>query len=133
MKLTVLALDKTAIKIREKLTPQLLKPYWRKLNEEEGAHPLKGHCYVATEAYYHAVGKDKGYTPRVLKTTEGTHWWLQNEEGQIIDLTAEQFGKNAIAYPEGRKIGFLTREPSKRAQIVLESAGLAQKSQKLKR
>lgn len=119
----VLPLDKTADKIRSVLSDDLLKPYWRQLNAQVGAHRLKGHCYVATEAYYHACGQAKGYTPRVLTTDEGTHWWLQDESGAILDLTAEQFEK-PVAYELGRKIGFLTKAPSKRARTVLERAGL---------
>lgn len=35
-------------KIQKALTADLLKKEWRNKN-----HPLAGHCYVASEAYYH--------------------------------------------------------------------------------
>ena len=89
-------------------------------------HPTAGHCYVASEALYHLLGgKKSGLTPCVssgMITT--THWWLKDKEGNIIDITAEQFTSKGIdikkkIYPYGRGTGFLTKQPSKRAQEVI--------------
>lgn len=80
---------------------------------------MAGHCYVASEALYHLLGgKDAGLTPMVLKTSHGTHWFLRTSTGQIIDPTSDQFLKKP-SYELGRPCGFLTKQPCKRTQIVL--------------
>jgi hypothetical protein len=47
------------------------------------------------------------------------HWWIEDERGNVIDLTAEQFA-TPVPYDQGRGRGFLTRDPSKRAQVVID-------------
>lgn len=118
--LRVLPLDPTACAIRAALSPELLRPRWRLENAASGAHPLTGHCYVATEAYYHLRGRALGFVPHVWSGEGKTHWWLQNAAGEILDLTAEQFADPARLYPDGRGSGFLTRQPSRRAQTVMD-------------
>ena len=52
-----------------------------------------------------------------------THWYLKNSiTGEIIDPTVEQFiAKNEKPpYEKGKGCGFLTKLPSKRAQIILD-------------
>lgn len=72
---------------------------------------------------YHLYGKTHGYEPRVVQMPEldTTHWWLQNEKGDILDGTAEQFTSRDIAIPYefGRGSGFLTKKPSKRCEILI--------------
>jgi hypothetical protein len=87
----------------------------------ESDMPLAGHCYVASEALYHLVGgRDNGWKPMVIRHEGSTHWWLQGPDGQIFDLTSEQF-RSPVPYEQGRGTGFLTREPSKRARVVLDA------------
>lgn len=101
--------------IRNALTPDLLKAEYR-----TATRPFAGHCYVASEAFYHlAGGKEAGLVPKVTRWEGSTHWWLQAPDGSVIDLTAEQF-ENPVPYEQGRGSGFLTREPSKRARRVIE-------------
>lgn len=53
-----------------------------------------GHCYVASEAAYHAMGGSaSGFTPQFVRHEGEPHWYLK---------------------------GFLTKEPSKRARVILE-------------
>lgn len=126
--LKILPLDATAEKIRAVLTPDLLSAQWRKKGAESAGHPLTGHCYVASEAYFHVLGKSNGFAPKMLSGEGWTHWWLENKQGEIIDLTQEQVGQlDGFAYEAGKGKGFLTRDPSKRAQIALARAGLAYK------
>jgi hypothetical protein len=85
--------------------------------------PTLGHCYIASEAYYHLWGKDEGFFPVRAKDEEGiTHWWLENNEGEIIDLTYTQYLARGIKppYDKGKRGGFLTKEPSKRSKILME-------------
>lgn len=109
-------------KIRRSLSPDLLK---KQYVEQNACNPMYGHCYTATEALYHSLGgQDSGYTPMRGKDDDGiVHWWLRNNStGEIVDLTADQYtsvGKTP-PYDRGVGAGFLTREPSKRAQEVMD-------------
>jgi hypothetical protein len=49
------------------------------------------------------------------------HWWLVDADGDVLDLTAEQFS-TPVPYERGVGIGFLTREPSKRARVAMGRA-----------
>lgn len=97
----------------------LLKPEFH-----DGPHPLYGHCYVAAEAlYHHAGGRASVYTPVRARDHNGTvHWWLEDLRGNIIDPTASQYLElgQTPPYKSGRRAGFLTKQPSKRAQEVLD-------------
>lgn len=110
----------TAAKVRSVLTDDLRKaPY------KGNCNPMTGHCYVASEAMYHALGgKDAGWTPHQITHEGSPHWFLRHKSGAIVDPTADQF-KTPVPYDKARGKGFLTKKPSKRAQIVLERAGLS--------
>lgn len=94
--------------------------------EEYRGHenPIVGHCYVASEALYHLLGgKEAGWKPVGLQHEGGPHWWLANADGRVIDATADQFD-SAVPYAEGRGQGFLTRQPSERAEVALLRLGV---------
>lgn len=81
-------------------------------------NPLTGHCYVAAEALYHLRGGID--TPVVARCPDGdTHWWLRTSDGTILDPTAGQF-PGPFPYERGRGSGFLTKQPSARALVVIE-------------
>lgn len=105
-------------RIQKNLNNNLLHPKYKNLITPE-SHKFFGHCYVATEAYYHICGKDLGYKPQVIRIGEKTHWYLKNEE-EIIDITREQF-PFPIDYSKGRGCGFLTKQPSKRTQCLINN------------
>lgn len=124
--------DDRAAAIREYLrnNDELLKGDYRKYLD----HPLAGHCYVASEAYYCMMDDDEqeAWTPHsmALEWTEGgyersmTHWLLKNKEnGRVIDLTADQFypteAEPDYEWTTGR--GFVPPSPSSRAQTVIEA------------
>lgn len=93
--------------IKKELTDDLLKPGYT------------GHCYVASEAYYHIVGKEEGFKPYQMKVNGTSHWWLRRGS-EIIDLTKEQFPDCVNYWHENaRQRAFLTKYPSKRAQILI--------------
>lgn len=84
-------------------------------------HPnaMAGHCYVASEVLYHQLGgKAEGWTPQTVKHEGGSHWYLKHQDGTIIDPTCDQF-VTPVDYEAGRGCGFLTPQPSKRSQVVL--------------
>lgn len=77
-----------------------------------GLKPYQGHCYVASFAFSHLVKEATIHT-----NTEKTHYW--NEvNGQIIDLTREQFDKG-FDYSDSRKVRRKFR-PTKRVKALLE-------------
>lgn len=90
-----------------------------------GRAPLAGHCYVASEALYHAAGGASGpWKPETVRHEGGVHWYLRHRtRGHVLDLTAEQFTAPP-PYAEGRGRGFLTKQPSRRAAELLRRAGL---------
>ena len=87
-----------------------------------------GHCYIAAEAAYHALGgKAAGLVSYVARCPwGGTHWWVETLTGVKVDPTAEQYTSEGLAPPYhlGRRCGFLTSKPSKRAAELLRRAGL---------
>jgi hypothetical protein len=107
-------------RVRSALTPELLKSS----HKGQGRGPTAGHCYVASQALWHALGgKKSGYTPHVGPAPGGgTHWWLVDDKtDKVLDPTSDQFP--SYDYSKGVGKGFLTREPSKRAQVVLDRMG----------
>lgn len=103
-------------RIQKNLTPSLLH---RKYSKSK--HPLSGHCYVASEAFYHlAGGKAAGFKPMFVKHEGQPHWWIQGPNKEVIDITAKQFF-TPISYCKSIGKGFLTKQPSKRAKKLLDA------------
>lgn len=102
----------------------LLTKDWLKANLESGIDAT-GFCYIATEALFHMLGgKTSGLTPVCARYPEGTHWWLVDGNGNILDPTVDQYGDDDPPYSLGRKMGFLNgySKPSKRAVRLMELA-----------
>jgi hypothetical protein len=79
-------------------------------------------CYTASEALYVlAGGKAAGITPMhgVVETehTRISHWWLRDEDGSVVDLTADQFDF-PWPYAEGRGRGFQTHMKRAARELV---------------
>jgi len=103
------------IAIQGCLTDDLRRAPWR-----GSPNRLAGHCYVASEALYHlAGGKASGLTPQNVQHEGASHWYLKHKDGTIVDPTAGQFS-TPVPYSQGKGKGFLTKRPSKRAQIVID-------------
>lgn len=99
------------------LSDELRRAPWK-----GSACPVAGHCYVASEAAYHMLGgRAAGWTPASLRHEGATHWFLRHQDGSILDLTAGQFG-SVPPYASGVGRGFLTAQPSRRAQVVIDRA-----------
>lgn len=112
--------------IRASLGAHLVKRNYLK-HRPANATPSWGNCYVATEALYHLWGKANGYTPmclpyRLNREMVGRHWFLeQRASGLQVDITADQFQGRQPDYPAAKPKGFMTKAPSKRAQIIIEA------------
>jgi hypothetical protein len=102
--------------VQEQLTPDLLKPSYR---EGQKTNRFFGFCFVATEAFYH-LGRtylpERGYRQRQGRDAlGGSHWWLVDKEGRVVDLTVEQYRVLGVKPPyecgeEGRCRGFQGRQ-----------------------
>lgn len=107
-------------KIQKCLTPDLLKKEYR---AENSANPMFGHCYVASETLYHTLNDPARYTAACGKDDRGiVHWWIVDKQtGERYDATADQYYSKGLTppYDRSRNTGFLTKQPSKRAQVVL--------------
>lgn len=93
----------------------------------------RGNCYVVTEALYHILGgKESGWEPRVMRLPTGdTHWFLAKwvrvevfngcwrEYLEVLDSSRLQFMGQLPDYYLGRRCGFMTRQPSKRARDLM--------------
>jgi hypothetical protein len=101
--------------IQDALSPDLLKKGY------ETEHRLGGHCYVASEALWHITEKCL-HVYRARDDFGVVHWWLENDEGVIYDCTAQQYTDlgRTPPYTKGRRSGFLTKEPSKRAKELIK-------------
>jgi hypothetical protein len=81
---------------------------------------MRGNCYVTCESLYHLLGaRASGWSPYVMRLDSDTHWFLKHDSGVILDPTVAQFSKPPD-YSLGRRTGFLTRVPSKRAKVLMD-------------
>lgn len=82
---------------------------------------MRGNCYVTSEALYHLLGgKRNGWKPMRIRHEGDTHWFLYNElTKQVIDATVRQF-KQKPDYSKAVGSGFLTKQPSKRAALLMK-------------
>jgi hypothetical protein len=103
------------------LSDDLLSKEWLAKKQKIICHKTFGHCYLATEAAYHILGgKRAGWKPYYLKCPDGSHWFLKNAAGYIFDVTDAQFEGEEILYSQAVGKGFLTKQPSKRAQKLIK-------------
>ena len=101
-------------KLRNALSDDLRRPPWR-----GSPNPIAGHCYVASEALFHLLGgREAGITIYRIRHENQPHWFLRDGTGVVLDPTADQFA-TPVPYELGRRTGFLTREPSRRARVLM--------------
>jgi hypothetical protein len=106
--------DTLARRIRGALSDDLRRAPWR-----GSPCAVAGHCYVASEAAWHALGgMASAWRPVHVRHESAPHWFLQHADGRVLDVTAGQFA-SPVPYAAGRRVGFLTRQPSRRARVVL--------------
>ena len=107
--------------IVDNLSEDLLDKKYRLIRgKSDHLPPTFGHCYVASEAAYYLLGgKEEGWKAHYIKHMGGSHWFLKHKSGFILDLTADQF-RIPVDYSKARGTGFLTKEPSKRAKLLIK-------------
>ena len=117
------------------LGPSDLKPAYRDaaaaaVSRGQARDSMYGHCYVASQAlYFSQGGYDSGWTVwQVRVPGEGSHWFLKNPEGDVVDPTASQFAPGAVPYDRAVKKAWVSQKsfpgPDKRTRRVLARAGL---------
>jgi hypothetical protein len=103
--------------IQKNLTHDLLGPAYKKIVGPDD-HPYKGHCYVASEAYYHLWGKLNPPCKPMRMSHEGVSHWLLKSHAFFIDITGAQF-KSLPDYTKAKGCGFLTKGPCYRSSILI--------------
>ena len=92
--------------IQQALSFDLLNKDMRSIVNPED-HFTRGHCYVATEAFYYLYGCKAGYVPR----GRDYHWWLEHKEtGHIVDPTEPQLS-GPFDYSKVKSKRFLPQSP----------------------
>lgn len=102
------------------LSPELLPIKYRAKNAD---NPMFGHCHTASGCLYKVFGCQSVHMYRALDDNGIWHWWIQDHEGQIIDLTASQYPKAVVKrlYRRGAKAGLLPFNYRQRVKTVLSS------------
>lgn len=107
-------LDELIARIRASLSDDLLKADQRRRERRTAS---AGHCYVASETLWHLSGCTLSVCQ--VEHENNSHWFLRDEQtGAIYDPTADQFA-TPPPYASARRRAFLTRQPSKRAAILI--------------
>lgn len=95
-----------ALRVQRSLDVSDLKPEWKRKHARGTCDAMTGHCFTATNAFFHATGGADGpYVPEYVKHEQSTHWFLVDKrDGSIVDLTASQFRKQPD-YEKGKRAG----------------------------
>ena len=103
----------------DNLTPDLLATTYRKRNS---TNPLVGYCHTASGCLQKVFSSKFIKLYRAKDWTDDYHWWNVDIEGNIIDLTADQYysiGKKP-PYEDGEKKGMLGFRYRERVLVLLE-------------
>ena len=105
--------------IKQNLTPDLLPKKWV---ERNSTNPMFGHCHTASGCLQKIFGTKEIKLYRALDDENIYHWWAVDREGNIIDITADQYWstKRKPPYLEGTKAGLLGFEYKKRVLRLLD-------------
>ena len=100
------------------LNPDLLP---KKYRSENAVNPMFGHCHTALGCLYKIFGSQSLYMYRALGDDGIWHWWVEDRDGQITDLTASQYPKAVVfqLYQHGTRSGMLGFKYRQSVKIVL--------------
>jgi len=104
------------------LTDDLRQPKYR-----GNPDPLAGHCYIVAEALYHRA-LALGYPAKAyfIRHEGEPHWFVRVTHPDLgeytFDPTQGQFA-TPVPHEQAKGKGFLTKQPSKRARILMERVG----------
>ena len=101
------------------MTPDLLPKKWVERNK---TNPSFGHCHTASGVLYLTFGSKNVKMYRGLDDEGIYHWWVQDKEGTIIDLTSDQYYSTGRTppYDKGEKAGMLGFDYRKRVNTLFE-------------
>ena len=105
--------------IVKNLTPDLLPKKWVERNSK---NPMFGHCHTASACLQRLFGTKNIRLYRALDDEGIWHWWVVDVNGQLIDLTADQYysqGRNP-PYNDGQKASILGFDYRKRVLRLLD-------------
>lgn len=129
-------IDKSALyKALIVMGPKHLKTKQMRENWSED-NPTYCYCYVVSEmVYWYAPIETKPFSVKVIGDL-GTHKFLKTENGDIIDLTAEQFPDyEDVDYQIAKHSPFMQtgkKGPSKRAKILADLMGFKENYREIK-
>lgn len=95
--------------------PELKYKKWPEVNEAEKKYKfttLLGYCYVASHAFSYLIPEAEVYTDEFKR-----HYW-NVIDGEVWDLTKDQFGEKEFDYSIGRKVPKKSK-PTLRVQEIL--------------
>ncbi len=72
------------------LKNEAVNEQWQRKVDANGA-PTTGYCHRVTEAVYRMGVLPDGYNVHRKTDQSEPHWFFKNPDGDIIDLTADQF------------------------------------------
>jgi len=104
--------------LRKMGTKYLKKDYKDKWSEN---NPTRGYCYVVSEVLYHYYYIDT--MPYILKVGNENHWFLKDEDGKVMDYTADQYIFK-LDYTKAKRAYFLTKEISNRGKVLANLLGV---------
>lgn len=99
--------------IKRELTPDLLKPEYRKKNLD---YPLFGHSYHATQALYYFFDIQPPGSLKIFKAKDDEgymHWWLKRYD-KIYDVTKDYYFSNGKEPPYKNGVESEWKGPKKR-------------------
>ena len=111
-------LDKVSKLILDNLTPDLVAVKFRARN---AVQPLFGHCYAASACLQKIFGSKNIKLYHAKDDEDIWHWWTVDKDGQIIDLTVDQYYNTGRTppYGKGKKAGQLGWGYRKKVQKLL--------------
>jgi hypothetical protein len=113
--------------IKRNLSPDLLPKKFRKENE---SNPMYGHCHNASGCLYTIFRSKNLHMYRALDKFGIYHWWVQDNDDNIIDITESQYSLSEInrLHKIGKKSSILGFDYKKRVETlfnrVIEDLGI---------
>jgi hypothetical protein len=105
--------------IIKNLTPDLLPKKWVERNSK---NPMFGHCHTASGCLQKIFGTKNIKLYRALDDEGIWHWWALDNEGNLIDITVDQYfseGRNP-PHDKGTKASILGFGYRKRVLELLQ-------------
>lgn len=92
--------------IIKNLTPDLLP---KKYRTENAVNLMFGHCHTASGCLYKVFGSKALHMFRAIDSREIWHWWVEDRDKNVIDLTASQYPASVVRtlYKKGEKSAML--------------------------